>query len=62
MCLWGEVSNEYTLENNLWMRASAFGARVWSNSTMPIDQLVTELVKQKEVLKGMGVQASPFVS
>jgi len=29
-CLWGEVSNEDTLENNLWMRATAFASRVWS--------------------------------
>lgn len=30
VCLWGEVSNQDTLENNLWMRAAAFSYRVWT--------------------------------
>lgn len=33
-CLWGEVSNEDTLENNLWPRVAAFGLNIWSSVKM----------------------------
>ena len=62
VCLWGEVSNEETLENNVWMRASAFAAKVWSSQTLSLEDLVKDLVSLKERLQDMGVSPSPFVS
>jgi hypothetical protein len=34
--LWGEVSNDDTLENNIWTRATAFAAKLWSNQPSTI--------------------------
>lgn len=34
VCLWGEVSNEKTFENNLWPRSTAFAAKVWSKKVL----------------------------
>jgi hypothetical protein len=42
--LWGEVSNDDTLENNLWMRATAFATKLWSDQVVPIKQLVKDIV------------------
>jgi len=50
VCLWGEVSNQDTLENNLWMRSSAFAARVWSEKTMILHELVAKLVENQRAL------------
>lgn len=62
VCLWGEVSNEDTLENNLWMRASAFAARVWSEQILQTYEIVTNLVALQYTLYGMNVDASPVTS
>ena len=61
-CLWGEVSNEDTLENNLWMRATAFASRVWSPTIMPTHEVVASLVALQYTLYDMGVDASPVTS
>lgn len=34
--LWGEVSNDDLLENNLWMRSTAFAERLWTEQTRSI--------------------------
>lgn len=60
--LWGEVSNDDTLENNLWMRASAFAGKVWSTKTLPIVDVVRELVSLQYELYKMDVYASPITS
>ena len=44
------------------MRAAAFAAKVWSSQTIPLDELVRELVKQKTTLQKQGVQPSPVVT
>lgn len=62
VCLWGEVSNEDTLENNLWMRSTAFAARVWSETILPTYQLVGSLVAIQYTLYDMNVDASPVTS
>jgi hexosaminidase len=62
VCLWGEVSNEDTLENNLWMRASAFAGRVWSATTLQTHELVGKLVEIQRALEKMNVSPSPITS
>ena len=60
--LWGEVSNEDTLENNLWMRSSAFAARVWSEKILQTYEIVTYLVELQYTLYDMDVDASTITS
>ena len=60
--LWGEVSNEDTLENNLWMRSTSFATKVWSPQSMKTWELAEGLVKIQRALNEMGVAASPFTS
>lgn len=62
VCLWSEVSNEDTFENNIWMRASAFGAKVWSPTKLSQVELVRSLTKLSGSLESMGVQPSPFTT
>jgi N-acetyl-beta-hexosaminidase len=61
-CLWGEVSNEDTLENNLWMRATAFASRVWSEKILNTYEIVASLVQIQYALYAMDVDASPVTS
>jgi hexosaminidase len=61
-CLWGETSNENTLDNNLWVRATALGARLWSETVLETYQLVEEMVSVQMELVKMGGSPSPFVS
>lgn len=61
-CLWGEVSNEDTLENNLWMRATAFASRVWSEKIQKTHEIVASLVDIQYSLYKMDVDASPVTS
>jgi hexosaminidase len=61
-CLWGEVSNEDTLENNLWMRSSAFASRVWTEKMLPLNEIVASLVNLQKILEYMGVDPSPVTS
>lgn len=42
--LWGEVSNDDLLENNLWMRSTAFAEKLWTDKTRSIKDLVKEVV------------------
>ena len=42
--LWGEVSNDDLLENNLWMRSTAFAEKLWTDIKRPIKDLVKEVV------------------
>lgn len=60
--MWGEVSNDDTLENNIWMRATAFGAKLWADQTGSIKQLVKDLVQVQKNLEKMGVRTSAFAS
>lgn len=60
--LWGEVSNDDTLENNIWMRATAFAEKLWTNQTRTIHELVKEVVAISNQLIQMGVSPSPIVS
>ena len=62
VCLWGEVSNEDTLENNIWMRASAFAARVWTEKIAYTYEIVTSLVELQYIHYDMNVDASPITS
>lgn len=62
VCLWAEVSNEDTLENNLWMRATAFASRVWSEKQLNTYEIVGSLVQLQYALYGMNVDASPVTS
>lgn len=62
VCLWGEVSNEDIMENNIWMRSSAFAARIWSSKTLLTHELVAGMVTIQRALNKMGVDASPFTS
>jgi hypothetical protein len=60
--LWGEVSNEETLDTGLWMRASAFAERVWSADKSSIANIVKRLVAVSKELNKLGVATSPMVS
>jgi hypothetical protein len=60
--LWGEVSNDDTLENNIWMRATAFGEKLWSDQVRTTKELVKEIVMIENELIKMGVNPSPIVS
>jgi hexosaminidase len=60
--LWGEVSNDDTLENNIWMRATAFGEKLWSDKVRTVKDLVKEIVAIEDELIKMGVSPSPIVS
>lgn len=55
MCLWGEVSNEDTFENNLWMRAAAFADRVWNENKSSLTDLAKDLVKLQLLFQNQGV-------
>ena len=58
--LWGEVSNEDTLDDYLWMRASCLGERLWNSNIKQDDvSLVKRLVKFKNQLNERGVKTSP---
>ena len=48
--LWGEMSNEVTLENNLWMRAAAFGERMWAKERMNTTSLVRRMTELASIL------------
>ena len=58
----GFLSNEDTLENNLWPRAAAFAYKVWTNQKIETYQVVEGLVNVKKVLEEIGVQPSPVTS
>lgn len=60
--LWGEVSNDDTLENNIWMRATAFAEKLWSEQVRPLKEVVKGVVKIQNELIKMGVSPSPIVS
>lgn len=60
--LWGEVSNEETLDTGLWMRASAFAERVWSEQKSKTSDIITRLVAVAKELNKLGVATSPLVS
>lgn len=60
--LWGEVSNDDLLENNLWMRSTAFAEKLWTEKTRPIKELVKEVVMIQNELIKIGVSPSPIVS
>ncbi len=44
VALWGEVSNDDLLENDIWMRATAMAERLWTDQTQTIKELVKKLV------------------
>ena len=50
VCLWGEVSDEDSLENNLWMRASAFASRVWNEKILQTHEVVEGMVEIQKIL------------
>lgn len=60
--LWGELANEENIDTGLWMRASAFAERVWTNQKSPIADIVTRLVAISKELNKLGVATSPLVS
>ena len=62
VCLWGEVSNEDTLENNLFMRSTSFAGRVWSSKILKTHEVVANLVSIQYALYDMNVDASPVTS
>jgi hypothetical protein len=60
--LWGEVSNDDLLENNLWMRATAFAEKLWTDQPQTIKELVKGIVVIQNELIKLGVSPSPIVS
>lgn len=56
------MSNADTLENNLWMRGTAFAGRVWSEQKLATATIVKEIVVVQRALYQMGVAASPITS
>lgn len=42
--LWGEVCNEEALDSQLWLRASAFAERVWSEKKLATADITKKLV------------------
>lgn len=46
----------------MWMRASAFAERVWTEQKAHLADLVQRLVALSKVLNKMGVETSPLVS
>lgn len=62
VCLWNEVQNEDTFENEIWMRASAFAAKIWRNQVGPLADLVADLVGLQKTLISMSIQPSPITN
>jgi hypothetical protein len=60
--LWGEVSNEETLDTNLWMRAASFAETVWTDKRSTTAEIVQRLVAISKELNKLGVATSPIVS
>ena len=44
VALWGEVSNENTLDINLWPRATVFAHMVWSDEKPSLKDLVQKIL------------------
>ena len=58
--LWGEVSNEDTLDDYLWIRTSCLAERLWNSNIKQDDvSLVKRLVEFKNRLNQRGVNTSP---
>ena len=60
--LWGEVSNENMLDNNLWPRAAVVASLAWTNEKEKLENFVERLLKVKKDLEAVGIKVSPFVS
>jgi hypothetical protein len=60
--LWGEVSNEETLDTNLWMRAASFAETVWTDKRSTTAEIVQRLVAISKELNKLGVATAPIVS
>ena len=70
-CLWGEEQDDFTIDNQLWLRLSLLGERLWStNATIAAHQdtdadyenpdLNTRMVKHRCRLLQRGVHAQPY--
>lgn len=62
MLAWGTAINEDNFENSVWMRASAFGLRMWSGKEYPTHILVSILVQVQAKLEALDIDASPVTS
>lgn len=60
--LWGEVCNEETLDSQLWLRASAFAERVWSEKKLSTTEIAKKLVALGKQLNQIGVGTSPILN
>lgn len=53
--LWTEISNEGTLDNDLWIRSAAFAERVWSSFVDDTATFVRKMVTFSQQLEGLGI-------
>ncbi|KRX03069.1 Glycoside hydrolase, superfamily [Pseudocohnilembus persalinus] len=61
-CLWSEVNNEFTVDNNLWIRGSALAERLWSQQKDTTESLVIRLDQMQKDLVKRGIEAAPATS
>lgn len=60
--LWTDISNENTLDNDLWIRSAAFAERVWSSTISDTASFVRKMAALAKELEASGIEPSPFVS